>query len=181
MGKRKQWFINRWGKQNNVWYIDVQGVDQNGRTVWLSGNTLTPDQFGFGGFRDYQSTMKIINHFEKIVNITSDAYKYCSEDGVTSFTPQKVYLGFAPMKGENQIWPERELVIAFKLNEAQKRAYLEIFDEDYELEYLRQKFNSTWEIIFDPCPTDLDYALIIDGLEEDRLFPDFVNELREVK
>ncbi len=181
MGKRKQWFINRWGKQSHMWYIDVQGVDQNGRTVWLSGNILGQNKFGFGGFRDYLANMIIIDNFNTLVKITPDAYRFCSEAGVTAFTPQKVYLGFAPMKGENQIWPERELNIAFKLNEAQKRAYSEIFDEDYVLEYLRQKFNSTWEIIFDPCPTDFDYALIIDGLEEDRLAPDFVNQLREVQ
>lgn len=71
--------------------------------------------------------------------------------------------------------------LSFKLNEAQKRAYSEIFDDDYALEELRQKFNSIWEIIFDPRPNDFNYALIIDGLEQDRLAPDFVNELREVK
>ena len=75
---------------------------------------------------------------------------------------------------------EREGV-SFKLNEAQKKAYSEIFDEDYVLEYLRQKFHLTWEIIFDPCPTDFDYALVIDGLEEDRLAPEFVNHLKGVQ
>lgn len=64
-----------------------------------------------------------------------------------------------------------------KLNAEQKRAYAAVFGEGSILEYLRQKFNSDWEVIYDPMPNDGEYALIIDGLEYDRLDVIFVREL----
>lgn len=110
MKRNKQWYINRWGKQDNVWYIDVKGIDQNGRIVWLSGNVLDQDEAGFGGFRDYLATKIIIDNFNTLSKITPDLYRHCSEDGVKSFKPTHIYLGYAPLTSENyQFWLEREL------------------------------------------------------------------------
>jgi len=112
----KKQLIEKFGKENNLWYIDVEGVDQNGLEVWLSGNVLRQSEFGFGGFYDYETCNTMIKNWEKFgFEATSDPeiLRNCSEDDVTLFIPRVLHLGFAPidedMEDEYQIWLERVL------------------------------------------------------------------------
>lgn len=61
-----------------------------------------------------------------------------------------------------------------KLNNKQKEFYFNNFTDEYYLESLRQKYHLDWEIIYDPTPNEYDYALVIDGIEQDRLDHHFV-------
>lgn len=67
-----------------------------------------------------------------------------------------------------------------KLNEQQKRTYFNSFEDEDILEELRQSYNSDWEIIYDPIENNFNYALIINGLEYDRLSDDFVRRLKSL-
>lgn len=67
-----------------------------------------------------------------------------------------------------------------KLNDKQKAFYADVFEDEDYLEDLRQRYNSSWEIIYDPKPNDFDYALVIDGLEWDRLDNHFVREIEKL-
>ncbi len=103
--------IKKYGSINNVWYIDVKGVDQNGEIVWLSGNVLNQSQCGYGGFYNYIEAMNIITDFEKLSNIKLEDLIACSEPGVTTFTPKMLYIGYAPldMDEDGDIWKVRRL------------------------------------------------------------------------
>ena len=109
----KEALIKECGDKNNLWYVDVKGVNQDGDEVWLSGNLLDQDQAGYGGFHSYKEAMDLINNFENIFNPSAADLTYCSETGVEVFYPKKVYLGFAPLYDddgdENRIWLERTL------------------------------------------------------------------------
>ena len=96
--KKLETFIKHYGNQTNLWYIDIEGVDQKGRTVWLSGNVLNKDDFGFGGFHDYYTCKEIVDNFENAVKIDQGRAEFrYSEDGVKSFTPLNVYIGYSPL------------------------------------------------------------------------------------
>jgi len=102
--------INRHGDEDDVWYIDVRGVDQDGRTVWIGGNVLDQDECGYGGFHNYQTCKQIVDDFKFFVKYTPEAYRNASENDVTSFTPKVLYIGYAPLGDENnQLFKVREL------------------------------------------------------------------------
>ena len=111
---RKKQLIETFGSKNNLWYIDIKGIDENGSEVWLSGNTLHQEQFGYGGFYNYESCKTIIDNWERFEYdaITDpEILRHCSEDNVKLFIPQKLYIGFAPLNDEedNRLFMEREL------------------------------------------------------------------------
>ena len=67
-----------------------------------------------------------------------------------------------------------------KLNNKQKQAYADLFEDDWALEEIRKRYQKVWEVVYDPTPNDFNYALIIDGLEYDRLTDEFVKELKKL-
>ena len=105
-------YIKKYGSYDLLWYIDVKGEDQKGREVWISGNVLSQRQCGYGGFYSYEEAKNIIDHFEDLVNYKPEDFRNASDDGVTEFTPQVLYLGFSPLdiKKDNQVWPIRRVL-----------------------------------------------------------------------
>lgn len=103
--------IRQHGDENNTWYIDVKGRDQNGNFVWISGNVLHQEEYGYGGFYTYNRAKFIIDNFEKVVAYDDEVYKNASEDRVISFTPIELYIGYAPLNDEeyNMIFRIRSL------------------------------------------------------------------------
>ena len=108
----KEELIAQNNKRKYVWYIDVKGEDQNGETVWLSGNALAYRQAGYGDFYTYTQVKKTLDNFEMIFNPKEEDLPYCSEDGVTKFTPKEIYLGYSPLNewdsSDNKIFFERK-------------------------------------------------------------------------
>lgn len=110
MSVSKKYYILKYGKKDNLWYVDVRGLDETGYEVWLSGNSLEQEQFGFGGFHTYKQCKQIVDNFNPEIITDPNILRYSSEGVVASFTPKKLYIGYAPSKGDNyQLWLEKEL------------------------------------------------------------------------
>lgn len=103
--------ISQHGHEKNVWYIDVKGRDQNGRICWLSGNVMDQGQCGYGGFYTYNKCQQIIDKFEGVVKYETTDLELGSEDDIASFTPEEVYIGYAPLSiyEDNQLFLSRVL------------------------------------------------------------------------
>lgn len=65
------------------------------------------------------------------------------------------------------------------LDQMQKEVYIQAFDENYILDYLKEMINSEWELVYDPQPNEFDYKLIIAGDEFDRLDISFADQIKK--
>lgn len=87
--------VNQW-KQENCWFIDVEGEKQ-----MLHGAELSQYNYGIGGLHSYTEAKHIFDNFEKLFNYTA-----------TDFKPLAIYIGIqiktTPIKNVHETWVDEE-------------------------------------------------------------------------